>query len=627
MPYTRPPDELLIPTLEQSLNSYTVEDLKWCAAVVADKLPTRKGDLIALMVKALSDAAEVQKLWSRLTRLQQQVVAEVVHRLGNRYKAEILEAKYPGAAAPVSTRGYGSYYFFFGSGTQKKQATPYDILFFPSYDSGFFIPSDVAALLRGIAPPPPPTQLHSHAELSEIMPSKRRGHQPQVMTSAAERTVLDDLVTTLYLIKQGKIGVSASSRLPSLSSVRQLRQRLLAGDYFGGQEYDRAEDAIRPLALTLLVQAARWAAPAGSGGKLELTKAGQALLDGRVEPQHVREAWNRWIKTDLLDELSRIRSIRGQQSKAARLTKPAERREKLVSMLRVCPVDRWIAIDEFFRYIRAEDQSPLIERNSPPALYIGSYSEYGWEYSGASYWNIVVGSYLRAVLWEYAATLGLIEIAYTLPEELPLDLGDSYVLNELDFISRYDGLVGFRLTSLGAYVLGLSDRYEPPAAQEQTAPMIKVLPNLDVVITDAQRATLQDRIFLERIGVAQSQDVYQLSREQILDATEQGVDLAQITAFLAARSGVTEDALPQTVRVFLADVAQRVGVLLESGRMLLFESDDPYVLAELANKSELRAVVRLATIDERTVLLVPEDRETAVRRQFRKLGYVPRKRS
>jgi hypothetical protein len=71
----------------------------------------------------------------------------------------------------------------------------------------------------------------------------------------------------------------------------------------------------------------------------------------------------------------------------------------------------------------------------------------------------VVGSYLRALLFEYAATLGMIEIAYTRPEETPHSFGDAYGLDEFEYLSRYDGLLGLRLTGLGAYALGLTDAY------------------------------------------------------------------------------------------------------------------------------------------------------------------------
>lgn len=59
--------------------------------------------------------------------------------------------------------------------------------------------------------------------------------------------------------------------------------------------------------------------------------------------------------------------------------------------------------------------------------------------------------------------------------------------------------------------------------------------------------------------------------------------------------------------------------------MIVVEGEDPLLLTELAHSSELRASVQLATIGERTVLLVSEERETAVRRGLRKLGYLARK--
>src|SRR5205823_2509889 len=198
-----------------------------------------------------------------------------------------------------------------------------------------------------------------------------------------------------------------------------------------------------------------------------------------------------------------IRAIRGQQSRDVALTKPPGRREKLNRVLRDCPLGRWVDFDEFLRYMRAEGQLPDIERNIPSGLYIGSYFEYGWlGYNNVRYWDVVAGSYLRAVLWEYAATLGLVDIAYTRPEDTPHDFGDLYGLDELeeDYLSRYDGLLALRLTDLGAYALDLAAGYTPPAiAVPSGPPQLRILPNLDLVITDPSRITPNERALLERI--------------------------------------------------------------------------------------------------------------------------------
>jgi len=175
-------------------------------------------------------------------------------------------------------------------------------------------------------------------------------------------------------------------------------------------------------------------------------------------------------------------------------------------------------------------------------------------------------------------------------------------------------------------VLGMTDDYTAPAlVSESGAPILKVLPNLDLVITDAERLAPNERTLIERIAAPQSQDVYRLNREQLLEAANSGLDLPQIKQFLAAKSGQAEAEFPQIVRVFFEDLEKRLGALREVGTMLVLEGDDQYLLTELSNNPALRAQTQLGTIGDRTVLLIPEQHEAAVRKQLKKLGYIPRK--
>jgi Helicase conserved C-terminal domain len=627
MPRVSQPVALVYPNLDVALFALNLDDLKWYLGVLPGSIPTRKPELVAALKHALTNPATLQALWARLTPVQQQVVAEVVHHLGGYYNAGLIEAKYPGSPLPKNARGYSASFYVIGG--KKDPATPFDLFFFHSYDLGRYIPSDLAKRLRELAPAPPPAQLASHADPPAIQMQKKYGGKlPELMVSEAERAVFHDLSATLYLIQQGKATVGPATRLPTLPTLRLLRQSLLLGDYFDDDGYERAEDAIRPLALMVLVQTAKWAQPTAAGNKLELTRAGQALLGAPLGAQHVRDAYSRWLKSDLLDELARIRNIKGQQAKGIRLTKPAERRAQLDTTLRAFPLDRWVTMDEVLRYMRATSSLPMIERGGATALGVGSYSTYYGDdtgFSAAKYWDVITGSYLRATLLEYVATLGMIEIAYTWAEDTPHDFGGLYYLSG-EPLSRYDGLLAMRLTNLGAYVLGLTNDYTALAlVTEHGAPVLKVLPNLDLVITDAGRIAPNERTFLERIATPQSQDVYRLSRELLLEAANSGLDLPQIKQFLAAKSGQTEAAFPQIVRVFFEDLEKRLGALRELGTMLVLEGGDQYVLTELSNNPALRAQVQLGTIGDRTVLLIPEQHEPAVRKQLKKLGYIPRK--
>ena len=627
MPRASQPVAPVYPTLDGALFALHVDDLKWYLSALPGSVPTRKPELVAALKQALTDQSMLQALLAGLTPVQQQIVGEVVHHLGGQYNAGLIEAKYPASPLPKAARGYSASFYVIGG--KKELAMPFDVFFFHSYDLGRYIPSDLAQRLRELVPAPASAQLASQAKPPAIrMQKKYAGELPELMVSETERAIFHDLSATLYLIQQGKATVSPATRLPTLPTLRLLRQNLLLGDYFDDQGYERAEDAIRPLALIVLVQAAKWAQPTAAGNKLELTKAGQALLGVPLGAQHVRDAYTRWLKSDLLDELARVKNIKGQQAKGTHLTKPAERRAQLDGALRVFPLDRWVKMEELLRYMRATGSLPMIERGGRASLGVGAYNTYYGDetgFSATNYWDVITGSYLRATLLEYVATLGLIEIAYTWAEDTPHDFGSLYYLND-EPLSRYDGLLALRLTNLGAYALGLTDDYTPPALViERGVPVLKVLPNLDLVIIDAGRLAPNERAFIERIAAPQSQDVYRLNREQLLEAANSGLDLPQIKQFLAAKSGQAEAEFPQIVRVFFEDLEKRLGALRELGTMLALAGDDHYVLTELSNNPALRAYIQLGTIGDQTVLLIPEQHEAAVRKQLKKLGYIPRK--
>ncbi len=618
-----PAPALPLPTVIESLRALTVEQLKWYASVRPGSKPTRKEELIAFLLPFWTDHDEVRWLWERLSAVEQHIVSEVIYRLGGRYDSEMLRAKYPESVAPQLPSSYYGY-----SSITSRTAPPswFQFLFRYDYSYGTYIPADLADLLRTIAPPPPPTALASHdAPPFHLAKRKDLPEPPAVTVSEPSQAIFHDLLATLTLVQEGKLSVSATTRQPGIAAVRALRQRLLLADYLP-DDYERAEDAIRPFALIMLVQAAKWAVTGTDGaGKLVLTKAGQQLTKGGLTATHIRLAWEAWVKTPLLDELSRIRGIKGQGAKGVRLTKPAERRALLRQALQACPPGRWVALRDFSRYLRAERLSPTIERGQEPQLSADWYYDYTERGSDDStYWEVIIGSYLRVVLWEYAATLGLLDVAYTQPGDSSRGYHSPY---GAEYFSRYDGLLALRLTALGAYALGLTDEYTPPAASATTArPLLMLLPNLDIVVTDAPRLAPNDRAFLERLGSPQTQDVYKLDRERLLDLIEGGIGLRQVREFLATRSGIAAADFPQPMRVFLSDLEQRLTALREGGRVILLESADPILLTELAHDSALRGVVQLVEIAGRTALLVPEPQEAAIWRRLKQLGYLPARR-
>ena len=68
-------------------------------------------------------------------------------------------------------------------------------------------------------------------------------------------------------------------------------------------------------------------------------------------------------------------------------------------------------------------------------------------------WNALEGRYALCVLFEYAATLGVIDVAYASPRGARDDYRELWGADRYDSLSRYDGLAAIRVNDLGAAIM------------------------------------------------------------------------------------------------------------------------------------------------------------------------------
>ncbi len=201
----------------------------------------------------------------------------------------------------------------------------------------------------------------------------------------------------------------------------------------------------------MLLQAGGLARLAGTG--LELTPRGEAVL-ARPSYQALSELWGRWLKSVSHDELSRIETIRGQR-KPGTLTTAGRRRAAVAEGLAAVEPGIWIDVDTLFAIVRAQP-APLAVARSPLAqwrLYLVD-SHYGsLGPAGATAWNALEGRYALCVLFESAATLGVIDVAYTGPRGARDDYRELWGADRYDSLSRYDGLAAVQVNDLGAAIL------------------------------------------------------------------------------------------------------------------------------------------------------------------------------
>ena len=129
--------------------------------------------------------------------------------------------------------------------------------------------------------------------------------------------------------------------------------------------------------------------------------------------------------------------------------------------------------------------------------------------------------------------------------------------DDLDELSRYDGLQAIRLTALGRYALGLTDTYQRPTGDNNTQGL-KAPSNLDVVATGA--FSIGDQLVLSGYAEHTADRVWTISAASLLAAINTGRDLTDFVTFLAEH---TDHGLPDALGTLISDVTRRCAQLTD----------------------------------------------------------------
>jgi hypothetical protein len=576
----------------------TVGELKQLAALTGTALPTRKAELVGVITGYLGGTG-LHRVWDSLDELQRAAVAEVVHAEDPRFPTERFAAKY--GREP----DWGS------MGKYVRGAHPTLLrFFFFALDGDLVMPLDLKERLRAFVPAPAAAAMKSCDQLPT--PGEATETAPLTVYSS-ELAAGRELLSVLRLIDSGKVAVSDRTRRPSSRAIAAISSVLEGGDFYAYEEIepgcdDESAGPVRAFAWPMIVQAGGLAQIAGS--KLELTKAGRKAL-GEPANATLVHLWKKWLGTTVLDELARVECVKGQSGKGRRgLTSVASRRSAVTATLSRCPALRWIHSGDLLRYVWATGHDFAVARNAWE-LYIDSpqYGSLGYDGTG----HILEERYLLCLLFEYAATLGLLDVAFVPPAGARDDYGHLWGAHDLPYFSRYDGLMFVRITQIGARALGIETADEP--APPEVQPVLRVLPDLEIVASGGELRHA-DRLALDTFAVPVSDLVWSLDGARLLVVVEQGWSIEDVKRFLTARSSA---ALPHTVVRLLDDMSERCERVRDRGLARLIECDDRALAALIAK--DRRTAKHCMPSGERH-LVVPASSDAAFRRGLRNLGYV-----
>ncbi len=611
-------------TTMESFSGHGTEDLsKLVRHCCPGKRPTRKAEMLEVLLRLLQEENLPTALIG-LTELQKEAVAETAWSDDGYFSRLQFEAKHGRSpwAREENATGAATYY------RSNERTLGWLDLLIPQQ----VMSQEVQRGLRAIIPRPKSAQIGTIDQIpAHIVQTvwewnaktntRTKGTQEiPLVQRKMEHSALRELRSVLRLVDAGKVSVSDKNHWPTSAAMKQIAKVLEGEDFYPSNVADAGPKEepkypgtgepgpIRAFAWPMILQAGKLAKADGS--KLALTKAGRAAL---TAPAHetMRGLVEEWIDTDILDELRRINVIRGQTGNGLRhLSEASDRRVAITEALAECPVGQWISLNEFSRYMQAEKH--LFEITSDPwSLYIAEQQYGSFGFNGCGGWNILQFRYILCLSMEYLATLGLIDIAYIPPSGARRDYGEQWGTDEMEYFSRYDGLFHLRLTGLGAYCLGSSESYSPPAMPVRR--VLSITPDLQIHATET--LTPSDRLLIEVLAIEQSNGDWLLDQAKIRSAIGQGREIGELTGFLESSS---QSPLPEAVTALFTDAHFFANVLSDIGLARLIRCSDTTLLSFIASSPAVRKLCCRAGDD---MLAVKVKDQTAFRRAVEKLGF------
>jgi hypothetical protein len=226
--------------------------------------------------------------------------------------------------------------------------------------------------------------------------------------------------------------------------------------------------------------------------------------------------------------------------------------------------------------------------------------------------EILQARYSLVYLFEYLATLGLIDVAYTLPYGARPDFRNNWGTDDLLFLSRYDGLRYLRINPLGAYCLGLATEYRPARVAKPTLCALEG----DLGLRLLREPEPAERLQLERIARTTSSGDWDLDPEALLRLSADTDEQGRLRDFLTSALGGD---LPESLRRLLDSLAERATALMDAGPARLIKCRDPAMAAMLATDPVTSP--HCVRAGERLVC-VPEAKLAAFRKGLARLGLV-----
>jgi hypothetical protein len=248
-----------------------------------------------------------------------------------------------------------------------------------------------------------------------------------------------------------------------------------------------------------------------------------------------------------------------------------ECRETIINLLKKCPVEKFIKFENFDNHVKMF-YGPFFRR-----LFYGDVIVKGYKFDNYYYgyykpdWNECESQIIRTIL-SFLSAMGLVDIAYT-ENVVRIKYADD------DFCV---GVAGVRLTKLGAWIFGITDKYQTTKTVTTLNDhgQLLVLPDYSIIISGLKCRIEHETYFskfLTKISVDANAAVYKLDFPSIIRAHDNNITPQKIKKDLQKAS---DKNLPDNVSRSLDDWQQKIG-RVKIRTLTILETDDALLLEEI----------------------------------------------
>ena len=555
---------------ERIADVYRVDQLKALAGYLGKKIPPRKAEIVTYITETLF--ADLKSIVAGLSPNEKKVLSEAVHTWQGEFMPEQFAAKYGNASMECLRNA---------SKTMPKLGL------FIIYGQ---IPPDLLAKLENIVKKPRPETI-KYCTLPDT---------GDLMVRKTDHDACINLNTLLTMVKEKQIKVSKTTGKATAAQVKKIGARLNSGDFFDDDDIG----PIQAFAWPLLLQAGGFASMDGT--QLKLTKKGQTALKKELA-QGIKAIFDRWEKTKIIDEFSRVKAIKGQKAvKGRAMTSPVRRRPVINDAMTCLEPGKWVAVDELSRFMLSESHTFEMCNYAWKLYFLDPH------YGHLDYydqWPLLNMRYLLIYCFEYLATLGLIDVAYQHPENARSDYKSCWGADEEPFLSHCDGLMYIRLNDLGAYVLELSSSYS--TVEDKSFK----LDGTDIVYAGKGSPSPDQQIFLDSFARLQEKNRWEITITSLLSAVRSGKSVKEIKSFIHT---LTREKPGKALETLFKKVEATSESIVDRGKTTLLECS-PRLQKQILADKKMNSLCLPA--GKRHIVVFPE-KEAAFTNHLETLGFI-----